>query len=108
MPYLIGVFALIVVVALLLYWLSQRKKRKNPVIQVLTKQEAHTLALRKLKELDAEKKWQKGDIKNYYLSLSETIREYIENRFYVLAKESTTPEIITDLNNIEEIFNINN
>jgi hypothetical protein len=103
LPYLVGVFVLIVVIALLVYWFYQKKKSKNPVVHVLTKREAHTLALRKLKELDAAKKWQKGDIKNYYLSLSETIREYIENRFLVLAKESTTPEIINDVTNIEEI-----
>lgn len=103
LPYLVGVFVLIVVIALLVYWFYQKKKSKNPVVHMLTKQEAHTLALRKLKELDAAKKWQKGDIKNYYLSLSETIREYIENRFLVLAKESTTPEIINDVTNIEEI-----
>jgi len=100
-PYIVGLLIFLVVLLLFIYWLSQRKKKANPVVKILTKLEAHEQALRRLKELDAAKKWQKGDVKNYYLALSETVREYIENRFKILAMESTTQEIISELEGLK-------
>jgi len=47
-----------------------------------------------LGQLEAEKLWQKGEIKLYHSKLTEIIREYIEYRFHVLALESTTEEIL--------------
>ncbi len=100
-PYIVGLLIFLVVLLFFIYWLSQRKKKANPIVKILTKLEAHEQALRRLKELDAAKKWQKGDVKNYYLALSETVREYIENRFKILAMESTTQEIISELEGLK-------
>jgi len=101
MPYLVGVALFLLIIGLLFYWYSKKNKSKAPII--ITKQEAHEIALQQLRQLDVAKKWQSGDVKNYYLDLSEIIRDYIENRFLVLAKESTTQEIISSLAQINEI-----
>jgi hypothetical protein len=103
MPYLVGVFMFLIILGLALYWYTKRRKKKNPMQKMITKQEAHEIALQRLRQLDAAKKWQAGDVKNYYLDLSEIIRDYIENRFLVLAKESTTQEIISSLTQIDDI-----
>lgn len=102
-PFLVGAALFLLTVGLLLYWLSKRKKKKNQAPKIITKQEAHEIALQLLRQLEAAKKWQSGNVKSYYLDLSEIIRDYIENRFLVLAKESTTQEIISSLTQIEEM-----
>ena len=39
----------------------------------------------------------RGEIKQYFLELSEILRRYLERRFEILAVESTTSEILRDL-----------
>jgi len=53
--------------------------------------------MRKLAQLEGEKLWQKGELKEYYVQLTGIIREYIEGLFKVPALESITDEIIRDL-----------
>ena len=53
--------------------------------------------MEKLRNLEEQKVWQQGDIKQYYSELSEIIREYIEGRYQFLALESTTDEIMDKL-----------
>ncbi len=57
----------------------------------------HEVAFDRLRELEKARMWQQGKIKTYYTELSMILREYIENRFDILAVESTTDEIIDDL-----------
>ena len=42
-----------------------------------------------------------GQFKEYYLKLSEIVRRYLERRFEILAVESTTFEILRDLQHKE-------
>lgn len=58
---------------------------------------AHITALEKLKALKQAQLWQQGDIKGYQTQLTFIVREYLENRYQVAALESTTYEIIKDL-----------
>ena len=51
-------------------------------------------ALERLKALQEKQLWQKGEIKHYYIELSDIVREYMENRFHFPALESTTDEIM--------------
>jgi hypothetical protein len=50
--------------------------------------------MRLLAELDAQQVWQKGQIKEYYIQLSEIVRGYIEQRFSTPALELTTDELL--------------
>ncbi|MBU1299567.1 MAG: hypothetical protein KJ963_06515 [Bacteroidetes bacterium] len=99
LPYLIG----IVVAGLIIYLIYYLKKRKKTdFIEIFSKPKrpAHEVALESLQSLEAEKLWQRGEVKLYHSKLSDIIRIYIENRFDINAMESTTGEILVDLHSI--------
>jgi hypothetical protein len=50
--------------------------------------------LAQLAELDAKQLWQKNQIKQYYVELTDIIRSYIELRFNTPALELTTDELL--------------
>lgn len=87
-------------IAAVLYFVFFKNK-----IQIAIKEKAITISyydqtIQLLKELDAKKLWQKDDLKQYYSELTEIIRAYMEKRFGINALESTSDEILTQLNNI--------
>lgn len=55
---------------------------------------AHITALATLEKIREEQVWKEGQVKEYYSSISEAVRLYIEERFQVNALESTTDEIM--------------
>jgi hypothetical protein len=91
---LIALAALLLIAALIAYLIYRRKKKKAKAEKVKTPLEFFEEALQKLEDLDRQKLWQKDQIKEYYFSLSETLRNYLEGRFGVNAMEMTTDEII--------------
>ncbi|NND09385.1 MAG: hypothetical protein HKN87_23680 [Saprospiraceae bacterium] len=97
-PYLIGLL-----LALLLVWFVWRMKRRStpPEVIVEIPIPAHEKALKELAELQQQKLWQSGKIKAYQSELTRIIRVYLEGRFGILAMESTTEEILSDMRNEE-------
>ena len=79
----------------LVFFMKQYKKPAPEVIEVPLP--AHQIAFLALEKLKAKKLWQQGKIKAYQSELTHIIREYLENRFSIKALESTTGEILTDL-----------
>jgi ribosome-associated translation inhibitor RaiA len=57
----------------------------------------HIIALRKLKDTEDAKLWQQEKVKQYYIEVSDALREYIEKRFSINALEQTTDELMTSL-----------
>ena len=98
--YLIGgaVLFLVLIVSLIMYII--RKRQGPPPITVIQRP-AHEIALYKLKELQDQELWQKGEVKAYQSQLTYITREYIENRYKVLALESTTGGILKDLKEVD-------
>lgn len=89
---IVGIIFLIAM-AIMTYYL--RKKRKlAEANRVKTPVDFYIETLQKLQQIEQEKLWQKDQIKEYYFSLSETLRNYIEGRFGVNAMELTTDEIV--------------
>ena len=74
-----------------------KKKKEAPLARPKPKRPAHEIALEKLEELRNKKLWQNNQTKQFYIELSDIIREYIEFRFDVLALEMTTDETISGL-----------
>jgi hypothetical protein len=97
LPYLIGIVILGLLI-LAIYYFVKRKKNVVAEIYNTPKRPAHEIALEALQSLESEKLWQRGEVKLYHSKLSDIIRTYIENRFNILAMESTTYEILEDLN----------
>lgn len=93
---------LLLAIALILY----KKYRNRTILEEDTfvpKEAADLVATRKLKELEANKIWQKGKVKAYHSELSFIVREYIENRFELRALEQTTDEIILLMEGVSEV-----
>ena len=101
LPYIIiAVILLIVLIILFIYFRKFRKteqkdegrpQREEPKIP------AHILAIAALDKLESEELWQKGQVKDYHIRLTEIVRTYIERRYTIIALEMTTDEIIDDL-----------
>jgi hypothetical protein len=87
--------ALILIAAIVLLAIYfRRKKRQLPVEPPKPKIPPHITALQSLEQIRAEQVWKEGRAKEYYSSISDTVRLYIEERFGVNALESTTDEIM--------------
>lgn len=95
LPYLIG-FVIALILGLLAWylWRKQKGKVKPEVVYIPPQPAPHVVALKRLQELENQKLWQNGFIKEYYSELSEILREYIENRYSFNALEMTTEEIL--------------
>lgn len=90
------VIGLIILAALFAsyYLISKWKPKVKEQLPYDPKIPAHIQALKDLNELERQKLWQKGYIKEYYSRVSDIIRLYLERRFSFLAMESTTNEIL--------------
>ncbi|MES2703097.1 MAG: hypothetical protein V4649_10685 [Bacteroidota bacterium] len=74
------------------YFIKNKKAAvPKPTGPVETLQER---TLRLLGELDARQLWQKKQVKEYYIVLTDIIRTYIEQRFHTPAMELTTDELL--------------
>ena len=78
--------------AILAYFIGSTPKLKEEQ-EYITLIPAHITALERLDQLKSEQLWQSGAFKAYHIQVSDIIREYVENRFRIPVKESTTDEI---------------
>jgi len=99
-PYVLGGLGVLLSIALILFLISRRKKIQVEGPPPPPARPAHEVALEKLKSLDRQQVWQKGEIKAYYTDLTEILREYVENRFDVPALELTTDEIVAGMKDV--------
>lgn len=83
------------------YYLAH--KQETPVIVKEEKKlPAHVIAMGALDALAQKKLWQSGQDKQYQTELTDILRQYIEDRFYVNALEKTTDEILDGLYELAE------
>ncbi|MDY3790606.1 hypothetical protein [Bacteroides fluxus] len=85
---------------LLLIYLVKRIRDNKPIIRkvkVEPKLPPHQLAMQEIERIKNEKVWQKGEPKEYYTELTDTLRVYIKERFGFNALEMTSSEIIDKL-----------
>lgn len=93
--------AAILLIILIIYITRYYSKKERPMVIVeVPKIPAHIIALEKLDKLKEEKLWQEGKLKQYHSSLTDILREYIENRFKIPALEQTTDEILFGFRNV--------
>ena len=102
LPYIILGLLLVGLIGGGIWYFSRRNKEEPLVIsRPQPKIPPHEIAMKKLADLEAERLWQKGEIKAYYIGLTEILREYMEGRFNIAALESTTHEIMRDLGGMD-------
>lgn len=78
------------------------KSNQPEVVKVEKKLPAHVIAMTALQALSEKKLWQSGHDKQYQTELTDILRQYIEDRFYVNAMEKTSDEIIDNLYELAE------
>ena len=98
-PWILAVLLAILLGLGIWLFLRRRKTRvdedgnviKGPVIPPYDK------AVDELKRLREEKMWQSGKVKEYFSSLTDIAREYIEGQFGLNAVEMTTDDILDEI-----------
>ena len=98
-PWILAALLLVLIALGIWYWRKHRKPKvdadgnvvRGPVIPPYDK------AVGDLKRLREEKIWQSGKVKEYFSSLTDIAREYIEGQFGVNAVEMTTDDILEEI-----------
>ncbi len=85
---------LLLIAAIILYARLRKRRPVPPAPPPAPPEPAHQKALRLLGLLESEGLWQKGEVKEYYVRLTDILRHYIEARFSVPALERTTDELV--------------
>ena len=86
--------------ALILLWLYSHWRQNKPLIQIIRRKRklpAHQVAMKEIERIKGERKWAEEDSKEYYTQLTETLRNYIHERYGFNAMEMTSSEIIERL-----------
>lgn len=86
--------------ALLLLWLYSHWRENKPLIQIIRRKRklpAHQVAMNEIERIKGERKWAEEDSKEYYTQLTDTLRNYIRERYGFNAMEMTSTEIIERL-----------
>jgi len=99
--WIVGTLLVIGLIVGLILYLRKRPKVEPVVREVKPQIPPHTIALNKLKELRDKKLWQQDEVKQYYIELSDIIREYLEKRYVIKTYEKTTDEIFAALRHMD-------
>ena len=96
---------IVVLVGIVLLYVIIRLKDNKPIIRrIKFKQHIapHKMAMSKINHIKEEKIWQSEDSKEYYTQLTDTLRQYIKERYGFNATEMTTDEIIQHLQEVND------
>ena len=101
MPWILLALAIIGIVIFLIYRYKKKKQPEGEAVKRKPKEPPHVIALRNLNHIKEEKLWQKGQVKKYHSELTDTIRQYIEDRFGINAMEQTTEETLEAMKHMD-------
>jgi len=95
---------LAVLIALVLLALITWYSRKSGILNLGSKQEPirppEEIARKKLKALKNSNYLESGNFKEYYIELTNIIRQYLEGRYFISALDRTTSELMRELKRI--------
>lgn len=104
--YLLIILAIIVLARYLYLRHKQKLEERNKKRTIVRKVPPYITALNSLHSLEEEKLWQKGYVKEYHSRITEIVRRYFEERFYLPALELTTSEAMSKLKNRNDALEI--
>jgi len=90
------VVILLVICIVLLYHIVSGK----PIVRIIRRKKVlppHKVAIKEIERIKADRKWADEDSKEYYTLLTDTLRNYIKDRYGFNAMEMTSSEIINRL-----------
>jgi hypothetical protein len=80
----------------------RKRPKPAPVVKIVEPLvPPHIVAINRLKELRDKKLWQQEQVKQYYIELSDIVREYLEKRYIIKTHEKTTDEILAGLRHMD-------
>lgn len=79
-----------------------KKKRRSASSGMSVPVDPAAMALRRLEEIDSRKEWKDGRAKVFYTDVTDTLRAYLESVFRIQAMESTSAEILSELNALKD------
>ena len=99
-----GVVAALLIGGLLAYVIYRLKNNKPIIRRIRNKKRLapHKVAMQKIEQIKEEKIWQSEDSKEYYTQLTDTLRNYIKERYGFNAMEMTPYEIIQKLQEVND------
>ena len=97
---------LLLLIVVFVYFVFIRKK-KFPFLQTQKKLPPFDRAIQDLKELQNSKYLIQSQHKEYYTRLTDIVKAYLEEEVHILAKESTTDELLMKINLLQEKGKLN-
>ena len=97
---------LLLLIVAFVYFVFIRKK-KFPFLQTQKKLPPFDRAIQDLKELQNSKYLIQSQHKEYYTRLTDIVKVYLEEEVHILAKESTTDELLTKIKLLQEKGKLN-
>jgi preprotein translocase subunit SecG len=104
LPYILYILGGAFIIFLIIYVIIRRKKNQPVFKSHKPEDPPHVVAIRRLEKLRAERLWQHNKLKQYYIDLTDIIREYIEKSTGVRALEMTTFQTTSALR-ANEVYN---
>ena len=98
-PWVAGGLALAGMIAMIVWLVIRYRRKHNP--EYIKKDPAHIIALRKLDKYRGNALWAPEKQKTFYSGITDTLREYIADRYGIGAMEMTTAEIFNDMKNTD-------
>lgn len=95
----------VLVLLVIIYYLYVRLRSGKPIIshvRFVRRLLPHEKALQKIEKIKSDHLGEDADQKEYYTELTDALRQYLEDRFNIKAKEMTSSEIISRLENEED------
>jgi len=91
------IILLILLISLIITIFTLWRRRINriafPTTAGIPIEPADIIAMRRLENIRTTKIWDQGDFKTFYLDLTSTLKEYVENALFFKTLEMTTTEI---------------
>ena len=100
---LLLILIILIILSLAFYFYSRYKKKKMMEVKKVRKviqKPPHVIALYELRALEQQQLWQKGMVKEYHSKITEIIRRYFQDQFYLPALELTTSEVMQYLKQV--------
>lgn len=97
---------ILIILGAALAWVTIRFINNKPIIRIIKikpKLPSHITALNRIEEIKSDKSLRlEGNTKEYYTQLTDTLREYMHERYGFNATEMTTSEIVEHLLKIQD------
>jgi hypothetical protein len=98
---LIGSAVLLIVAGILGYIYYKKRRKGEPLFRKEVIRPAHEIAYEDLEKLLNSSFLNDKDFKAFYSKLSDILRSYIENRFFINAMEETTSELMESMAEVD-------